>query len=75
MQISNYVGASEVRKECICINRRSRQVSLPTICFHKHLLFSRRTHVATAPNGALVLSMFLKPNIFLDAELEGQELK
>ena len=32
-------------------------------------------HVATAPNGALVLSMFLKPNIFLDAELEGQELK
>lgn len=32
-------------------------------------------HTATAPNGALVLSMFLKPNIFLSDELEGQELK
>ena len=32
-------------------------------------------HTATAPNGALVLSMFLKPNIFLNEELAGQELK
>lgn len=36
---------------------------------------SGNRHVATAPNGALVLSMFLKPNIFLSDELEGQELK
>lgn len=32
-------------------------------------------HTATAPNGALVLSMFLTPNIFLSDALEGQELK
>lgn len=32
-------------------------------------------HDAVAPNGALVLGMFLKPNKFLDGELEGQELK
>lgn len=36
---------------------------------------SGNRHVATAPNGALVLSMFLKPNIFLSDALEGQELK
>ena len=32
-------------------------------------------HEAVAPNGALVLGMFLKPNRFLDGDLEGQELK
>lgn len=32
-------------------------------------------HIARAPNGALVLSMFLKPNKFLDGELAGAELK
>lgn len=32
-------------------------------------------HVAKAPNGALVLSMFLKPNIFLSGDIAGQELK
>ena len=32
-------------------------------------------HYATAPNGALVLSMFLKPNKFLEGEIAGQELK
>ncbi len=32
-------------------------------------------HDAVAPNGALVLGMFLKPNRFLDGDLEGQELK
>ena len=32
-------------------------------------------HDAVAPNGALVLGMFLRPNKFLDGELEGQELK
>ena len=32
-------------------------------------------HVARAPNGALVLSFFLKPNRFLEGELAGQELK
>ncbi len=32
-------------------------------------------HVATAPDGALVLGMFLKPNRFLDGDLAGQELK
>lgn len=32
-------------------------------------------HYATAPNGALVLSMFLKPNKFLEGDLAGQELK
>ena len=32
-------------------------------------------HVARAPNGALVLSMFLRPNKFLDGELAGLELK
>lgn len=32
-------------------------------------------HAATSPNGALLLAMFLKPNIFLTDELAGQELK
>lgn len=32
-------------------------------------------HVATSPNGALVISMFLRPNKFLDGELAGRELK
>lgn len=32
-------------------------------------------HDAVAPNGALVLSMFLKPNKFLAEDLAGQELK
>ena len=32
-------------------------------------------HVARAPNGALVLSMFLKPNIFLAGDIAGEELK
>src|SRR5918996_1155421 len=31
-------------------------------------------HTARAPNGALVLSIFLKPNIFLTGESEGQQL-
>ncbi|HYZ34079.1 MAG TPA: cupin domain-containing protein [Crenalkalicoccus sp.] len=32
-------------------------------------------HVARSPNGALVLSFFLKPNRFLSGKLAGQELK
>ncbi len=32
-------------------------------------------HYATAPNGALVLSMFLKPNKFLEGDIAGQELR
>ena len=32
-------------------------------------------HVARAPNGALVLSMFLRPNKFLEDDLAGRELK
>jgi anti-sigma factor ChrR (cupin superfamily) len=32
-------------------------------------------HIAKSPNGALVLSMFLKPNIFLDGAAEGQQLR
>lgn len=32
-------------------------------------------HIARSPNGALVLSFFLKPNKFLAGELAGQELK
>ena len=32
-------------------------------------------HEAVAPDGALVLGMFLKPNKFLDGALQGQELK
>lgn len=32
-------------------------------------------HVARSPNGALVLSFFLKPNKFLLGGLAGQELK
>jgi anti-sigma factor ChrR (cupin superfamily) len=32
-------------------------------------------HIARAPNGALVLSFFLKPNKFLSGELAGKELK
>ena len=36
---------------------------------------SGNRHEAVAPNGALVLGMFLKPNRFLDGDLEGQELK
>lgn len=31
-------------------------------------------HVATAPNGALVLSFFLKPNVFID-DFAGQKLE
>ena len=32
-------------------------------------------HVARSPNGALVLSFFLRPNKFLTGELAGTELK
>ena len=32
-------------------------------------------HVARSPNGALVLSMFLQPNIFLSGSVEGQQLR
>jgi len=32
-------------------------------------------HDAWAPDGALILSMFLKPNIFLDGENKGVQLK
>ena len=32
-------------------------------------------HLATSPNGALVLSFFLKPNKFLEGEHAGRELK
>lgn len=32
-------------------------------------------HIARAPNGALVLAMFLKPNKFLEGKLAGVELK
>ena len=32
-------------------------------------------HTARAPRGALVLSMFLRPNIFLTGENEGQALR
>lgn len=32
-------------------------------------------HIARSPNGALVICFFLKPNKFLDGDLEGQELK
>jgi len=32
-------------------------------------------HVARSPNGALVISFFLKPNKFLLGELAGKELK
>jgi anti-sigma factor ChrR (cupin superfamily) len=32
-------------------------------------------HIARSPQGALVLSMFLKPNIFLDGAAEGQQLR
>ena len=32
-------------------------------------------HIARAPNGALVLSFFLKPNKFLNGDLAGKELK
>ena len=32
-------------------------------------------HIARAPNGALVLAFFLKPNKFLVGELAGVELK
>jgi anti-sigma factor ChrR (cupin superfamily) len=32
-------------------------------------------HIARSPNGALVLSMFLKPNIFLDGAAVGQQLR
>ncbi|HEX5319899.1 MAG TPA: cupin domain-containing protein [Stellaceae bacterium] len=32
-------------------------------------------HLARSPNGALVLSMFLKPNIFLDGKSEGTQLR
>ena len=36
---------------------------------------SGSSHMATAPNGALILATFLKPNIFLDEKLSGQQLK
>lgn len=32
-------------------------------------------HLARSPNGALVLSFFLKPNKFLDGDLAGSELR
>ena len=32
-------------------------------------------HIARSPHGALVLSMFLKPNIFLQGENEGTQLR
>ena len=32
-------------------------------------------HIAKSPNGALVLSIFLKPNIFLGGANEGQQLR
>jgi anti-sigma factor ChrR (cupin superfamily) len=32
-------------------------------------------HIAKSPHGALVLSMFLKPNIFLTGASEGQQLR
>lgn len=32
-------------------------------------------HIARSPDGALVLSFFLKPNKFLTGKLAGQELK
>lgn len=32
-------------------------------------------HIARSPEGALVLSFFLKPNRFLEGALAGQELK
>ena len=32
-------------------------------------------HTARSPNGALVLSMFLRPNIFLTGTAEGQQLR
>ncbi|HEY1794847.1 MAG TPA: cupin domain-containing protein [Stellaceae bacterium] len=32
-------------------------------------------HLARSPNGALVLSMFLKPNIFLTGDSEGARLR
>ena len=32
-------------------------------------------HTARSPHGALVLSMFLKPNIFLGGSAEGQQLR
>ena len=32
-------------------------------------------HIAKSPHGALVLSVFLKPNIFLSGESRGQQLR
>lgn len=32
-------------------------------------------HIAKSPNGALVLSIFLKPNIFLSGDSAGQQLR
>ncbi|WP_232494839.1 cupin domain-containing protein [Novosphingobium kaempferiae] len=32
-------------------------------------------HLAHSPGGALVLSFFLKPNKFLEGDLQGQELR
>lgn len=32
-------------------------------------------HIARSPNGALVLSFFLRPNKFLNGDLAGRELK
>ena len=32
-------------------------------------------HIAKSPNGALVLSIFLKPNVFLSGASQGQQLR
>ena len=32
-------------------------------------------HIARSPNGALVLSMFLKPNVFLAGDAAGRDLR
>ena len=32
-------------------------------------------HIARSPNGALVLSMFLRPNIFLAGDAAGRDLR
>ncbi len=36
---------------------------------------SGNRHIARAPDGALVLSFFLKPNLFIDATYAGQTLE
>jgi anti-sigma factor ChrR (cupin superfamily) len=32
-------------------------------------------HAATSPNGALIIAIFQKPNVFLSDELSGRQLK